>query len=139
MKPLVVLDTSVAMSWVLPDEDQEASLELRTRAIEQDTLRLLVPPIFWSEISNVLTMSVRRSRIDLSFAEQALDALQNFGIDEYDVMPKESISLAITTQTSAYDAQYLVLAQRFSATLWTLDRRLGQVAKLHGIAVETEN
>ena len=117
MKPLVVLDTSVAMSWVLPDEDQEASLELRTRAIEQDTLRLLVPPIFWSEISNVLTMSVRRSRIDLSFAEQALDALQNFGIDEYDVMPKESISLAITTQTSADDAQYLVLAQRFSATL----------------------
>ncbi len=63
----------------------------------------------------------------------------SFGIDEHDVMLKESLSLAITTQTSAYDAQYLVLAQRFSATLWTLDRRLGQVAKLHGIVVEPED
>ncbi len=55
MNTQVVLDTSVTISWMLPDEDQDAALHLRARAIEDSTLRLLVPPIFWSEITNVLT------------------------------------------------------------------------------------
>ena len=136
MNTQVVLDTSVAISWVLPDEDKDATLYLRTRTIEDSTLRILVPPIFWSEITNVLTMAIRRSRITQPFAEQALDALQNFGIDEYQVRPQDSLSLAVTTQMSAYDAQYLVLAQDTSAPLWTLDKRLQHVAKLQRLTVE---
>ncbi len=136
MNTQVVLDTSVAISWVLPDEDKDATLYLRTRTIEDSTLRILVPPIFWSEITNVLTMAIRRSRITQPFAEQALDALQNFGIDEYQVRPQDSLSLAVTTQMSAYDAQYLVLAQDTSAPLWTLDKRLQHVAKLQQLTVE---
>ena len=81
-------------------------------------------------------MAIRRSRITQPFAEQALDALQNFGIDEYQVRPQDSLSLAVTTQMSAYDAQYLVLAQDTSAPLWTLDKRLQHVAKLQQLTVE---
>lgn len=138
MNPQVVLDTSVAMSWVLPDEHQEATLRLRERTIDDPTIRLLVPPIFWSEVTNVLAMAVRRSRITPSFAKQALAALQDFGIDEYQVRPLDSLILAIRTQLSAYDAQYLALAQDTAAPLWTLDNRLQQAAKPQGIAIEPE-
>ncbi len=51
----------------------------------------------------------------------------NFGIDEYQVRPQDSLSLAVTMQMSAYDAQYLVLAQDTSAPLWALDKRLQQL------------
>ncbi len=138
MNHCVVLDTSVALSWVLPDEDQSIGLNLRARAVGDGTLCLLVPPIFWPEVANVLTIAIRRSRIDLSFARQSLDALQNFGLDEYNVLPKESLELAIAAQISAYDAQYLVLAQRTSASFWTLDKRLRLAAKSSGIAVEPD-
>lgn len=138
MNSQVVLDTSIVISWVLPDENQEATLLLRARTIEDSAMRILVPPIFWSEVANVLTMAIRRSRITQPFAEQALDALQNFGIDEYHVRPQDSLALAITTQMSAYDAQYLVLAQDTSAPLWTLDKRLHHAAKKQGLPVEPE-
>ncbi len=59
MNTQVVLDTSVAINWILPDKDQDTTLHLRARAIEDSTLRLLVPPIFWSEITNILTMAIR--------------------------------------------------------------------------------
>ncbi len=138
MNSQVVLDTSVAISWILPDEHQEATLLLRSGAIENPAMRILVPPIFWSEVTNVLTMAIRRSRITQSFAEQALDALQNFGIAEYHVRPQDSLTLAISMQMSAYDAQYLVLAQDTSAPLWTLDKRLQQAAKKQGLPTEPE-
>lgn len=101
-------------------------------------MHLLVPPIFWSDVANVLTISVRRSRITSSFAEQALDALERFGIDEYQVKPQDSLILAMQMQLSAYDAQYLVLAQDTMAPLWTLDNRLQQAAKQQGIPIEPE-
>ncbi len=139
MNPQVVLDTSIAMSWVLPDEHQKAALRLREQAIEKVAMHLLVPPIFWSEVTNVLTMSVRRSRITQSFAKEALDALQHFGIAEYQVRPQESLILAMRIQLSAYDAQYLVLAKNTVAPLWTLDNRLQQAAKQQGIRIEPES
>lgn len=69
-------------------------------------------------------MAIRRCRIDQPYVKNALDALQNFGMDEYHVKPQDSLALAVLAQIRASDAQYLVLAHAASAPLWTLDTRL---------------
>ena len=136
MTPIYVLDASVALCWVLPDEFNADALKLRGDAMDQPEPHLIVPPIFWSEIANVLAVAVQRARIDSSLAEAALNALRAFGVEEYAVDPLASLATAISDHLGAYDAQYLVLAQEMQASLWTLDARLAQATRQHGITVD---
>ncbi|MCL4541903.1 MAG: type II toxin-antitoxin system VapC family toxin [Chloroflexi bacterium] len=135
MTQTYVLDASVALSWLLPDESNAAALALRTIAVDQPDTQLAVPPIFWPEVVNVLTLAVQRDRVDQAAAGAALKALQAFGIEEYTVDLLADLTVAVAERMSAYDAQYLVLAQDLSASVWTLDTRLGQVARQRGIPV----
>lgn len=135
MSQVVVLDTSVAMSWVLPDELSDVTKSLKSHA-ESPGVNLVVPPIFWPEVENVLVMAVRRFRIDAEWAEAALDALIAFDITEYDVAPAQVLRGALADHLSAYDTQYLALARETSGSLWTVDQRLAQSARVRGIRVE---
>jgi predicted nucleic acid-binding protein len=71
----VVVDASVAPSWVLPGEDDQRVIELRNRAVHQPGTTLLVPPIFWCEVANALWVAVHRWRIPSDVAEEALGVL----------------------------------------------------------------
>ncbi len=58
---LFVLDCSVALAWILPDEANAAADALSDR-LTQDIA--LVPSIWPLEVSNVLMIAMRRGRID---------------------------------------------------------------------------
>ena len=55
-----VLDSSVALAWVLPDEGNSYADELLERLIADGAV---VPPIWPLEIGNVLLVALRRGRI----------------------------------------------------------------------------
>jgi hypothetical protein len=40
----VVVNASVALSWVLPGEEDQRVIELRDRAVQQPGMTLLAPP-----------------------------------------------------------------------------------------------
>jgi predicted nucleic acid-binding protein len=135
MSEFVVLDASVALSWVLPDEHNDTTQSLKQYAVEDPQVRLVVPPIFWPEIANVLAVAVQRSRIAEDWAKAALATLTAFDITEYKIDPLDSLLAAVTDRLSAYDAQYVVLAQETAGILWTVDERLAQAVRDRGIAV----
>ncbi len=132
----VVVDTSVALSWLLPGEKTEDALLLRNKAVEYSRIKLLIPPIFWFEVANVLWVSVKRERIDRSQAYEALESLMDFQLDVCMVDPVESLSAALANDLTVYDSAYLVVALERQAILWTFDHRLAKAAHENAIFVE---
>lgn len=69
---------------------------------------------------------------------KALNALHGLGIDLIAPIPELDKSALVFAermgQPKAYDAQYLALASRENAPLWTADRRLAHAARDTGLS-----
>ncbi len=136
MSKIVVVDASVALSWLLPGEETNKTLLLRDYAVEDSDVKLLVPPIFWYELANVLWVAVKRERIVQLDALKALEALLDFQIDIAVTDPNTNISISFAQDIAVYDAAYLCVAQSHNATLWTIDKGLVKAAKKLNVLVE---
>ncbi len=133
----VVLDSSVALAWALPDEGSTRAERLLVRASRRDVF--WVPALWWYEIANALTMAERRRRLPEA---DRLRLIELFGMLplQTDTFLDSDIAwrlhvLAREYTLSAYDAAYLELAQRRGLALATLDRRLSRAARLAGVRV----
>ncbi|MYF69271.1 MAG: type II toxin-antitoxin system VapC family toxin [Proteobacteria bacterium] len=131
-----VLDCSVTMAWVFPDEATEATNALLESLAEGNAL---VPSLWPVEVGNVLLMGIRRGRVAMeerSRIREILEALP-IRIDQVS-LPRvlgASLSLAHRHELSLYDAMYLELAIRMRMPLATLDRALGAAGRAAGIEV----
>jgi len=120
-----VLDSSVALAWLLPDEGSDAVDRLADR-LEQDTAS--VPAIWALEVGNALLVAQRRGRIKDDELARLIAALDSFPI-EVDSEAAQSgllpiVDLAKRLGLTTYDAAYVELAQRRALALATLDSRL---------------
>ena len=85
--PLVVPDASVLLKWVLPSDDEpdaDKALQLRA-AILDDTVHVIVPPLWIYEVGNTV------ARRFPAHAQTWLSALLRFGLEE---MPASQSCLA---------------------------------------------
>jgi predicted nucleic acid-binding protein len=78
-----VLDCSVAISWILPDEYSDYAEKI---LIFLEKKQAVVPSIWYLEIANVLLVSERRGRMTQAQTQQALSLLESLDI----VMDKET-------------------------------------------------
>lgn len=138
MAERVIVDASIALSWVLPMESPHQTIALRNRAAENPSMELLVPPTFWYEVSNSLWVSIRRSRINHDDAMAFLEMLAEFRFELWTPNPGDCVSLALFNNMSAYDCAYLALATDTGSTLWTVDRQLAAAARDAGVKVEPD-
>jgi len=126
MSRLIVLDCSVTAAWFLPDESSAAAQRILDD-IMNHTSSLIVPSLWYYEITNVVRSSVRRKRIDQSTANAALFLLREVPkevIDPEKQGPSGMLAMAIDHDLSAYDAAYLYLAETAGADLFTADEDL---------------
>ncbi len=131
----MVIDASVALSWVLPAEDTDQALFLRNLALDNPQTRLLVPPTFWYEVTNVLWVATRRQRLSNQNALKALDLLIDFEFTVWNANPEHCLKLSLTHNLAVYDTAYLDIAIDQQATLWTMDQRLKKAAESLDITV----
>ncbi|MEQ1953334.1 type II toxin-antitoxin system VapC family toxin [Mesorhizobium sp. CN2-181] len=129
----VVIDSSVAACWLMPDEFSEvANSALEIVSAEG----MLVPPLFWYELRNVLLVNERRGRIAPAQIEQGLMRIGDIPcMIDVSVVEHVLFSLARTFSLTVYDGAYLEIAVRTPSTLATLDRRLASAAKSAGVQV----
>ncbi len=125
MTPLLV-DVSVALKWVLVEDDSDRALALFRSAAEQSR-SILAPPLLMSEATNALHQRHRRGAISAAQADAALSAVLAFPI--HIVSPpdlhRQTMRIARDYGLSAtYDAQYLAAALSAAAEFWTADRKL---------------
>ena len=129
-----VLDCSVAMAWLFPDEATEATERLRESLIET---RAFAPSLWPVEVGNVLLTATRRGRIRVDEWPQIRVHLQALPIEIDPVSTSRtwdmSLELAHAHRLSVYDAMYLELAIRLRVPLATLDRTLRNAAQAVGI------
>ena len=120
-----VLDSSVALAWVLPDETNPTLDHLCDRLIDDVAL---VPPIWPLEIGNVLLIAVKRDRLTAKDVRHLVTELRSLPL-EIDAASteralEETLALAKKYDLTTYDASYLELAQRRDMPLATLDTKL---------------
>ena len=125
--PDVVLDASLALRWVLPDE-RTASADRVLNQWETGNLQIVVPPLFWAELVNGLFQAYRRQRIQWGEAEEGfrLFATRHIRVSDLDTQAYGR-TLQMAHQLSpnaAYDLVYLALAQSLGIEFRHSDRRL---------------
>jgi predicted nucleic acid-binding protein len=117
----IVVDASVAVKWVIPEELSDQAESLRGRAD-----RLLAPDLLLPEAANALWKKLLRREIAPREATQAMDLLMASGLDLRPSGPLlgRALTLAQRLRHPVYDCLYVALAQAEGATLVTADQRL---------------
>ena len=120
-----VLDCSVALAWVLPDEGSDFADGLLDRLVAEGAV---VPPVWPLEVGNVLLAALRQRRVRQTEFEPIIERLACLPI-EIDISATDHalagvVVLAGQHSLTTYDASYLDLAQRRHLPLATLDKRL---------------
>lgn len=131
-----VMDCSVTMAWVFPDESTETTDALRESLIGD---MAFVPALWPLEVGNVLLVATRRGRIrreDWKPIHRSLAALPIEIDPETPARVWQGIlPLAHAHKLSAYDAAYLDLAVRMKLPLATLDKALRAAGRAAGVEV----
>jgi predicted nucleic acid-binding protein len=128
----VVLDASMALSFVLADEFTAVSKRTLAGVAREGAL----VPVLWDfEVINGLRSAERRGRLTAAALTNAIHGLQGLRV-ERDHRPIDALrlaSLAAEFDISAYDAAYLALALDANLPLASLDVRLNSAAKAAGV------
>jgi predicted nucleic acid-binding protein len=117
---VIVVDTNL-IGYLFLTSDQSELAELALRKDPE-----WAAPLIWrSELRNVLAQYVRRSLLDLGNAQQimiaATDTLRG---REYQVSSDPVLRLAAESGCSAYDCEFVALAQDLGVALVTADREV---------------
>jgi predicted nucleic acid-binding protein len=125
---MMVVDASVAVALVLPDEQSPSILT-------GESLVGSIAPTLWPyEVLSALRSAERAGRISQGDLINAASALARLPIEFVHPDYQEVISTSRACDLSVYDASYLALAARYGAPLATLDSRLASAAATLGIA-----
>lgn len=126
-----VLDASVTIAWVMPDETDDTADIAYRRLLEDEAF---APVLWWFEVRNVLMANERRGRIDRQKIVDFLAALERLPIIlEHSPADEALLGLAGTFRLTVYDAAYLELAMRRRLPLASLDRELLVAARSAGV------
>lgn len=137
MTEAVVVDASIAVAWVHPDQRTAAS-EAVLDALNRGT-RAHAPSIWPLEVSNALLVLSRRRKLLEEDRKAGLDRLSALRVTiDHDgvAMAWDRLSeLAVTHSLSVYDAAYVELALRRGLKLASKDEALRRAATLAGVTL----
>jgi predicted nucleic acid-binding protein len=121
----LVLDSSVAIKWVLPERDTPKAVRLRNE-FRQGAHELLAPDVFPVEVGHALTRAERRGVIRPPAAIKRLNNVLSYPPVLYPYLPLLARAVTISSQTrqGVYDCLYVALAEREGCDLLTSDAKL---------------
>lgn len=128
-----VLDASVVLAWLLPDEQSATAQDIVARLATQ---RAQAPALLHYEVGNALSQAVRRGRIGPALRSEMLETFFALPIA---TEPPDERAIAIATELASqhpitvYDACYIELSLRRALPLATLDRALAAAARAVGV------
>ena len=117
---MIVVDTNIIAYFYIQSEFSE----LVESAIRKDSL--WSAPLLWrSEFRNVLTACIRNKMLSLSDASEIMaEAELLMRGNEYSVTSSTVLHLVYRSDCSAYDCEFVALAQDLQAPLITMDKKI---------------
>ncbi|MGH7737489.1 MAG: type II toxin-antitoxin system VapC family toxin [Candidatus Tyrphobacter sp.] len=133
MEAAIVLDASVALSWVLADARHDAAEPAVKRAFDSVAH---VPVLWLYEVQSVLAHAVSMERLKLDDAREACETLASIPLRFHSPQGVgREFALAVQGGLTAYDASYLCIARDLQLALATFDEPLRKAAHTLGIAL----
>jgi len=129
---MIVVDTNViAGMWVPNDTEEQIYKVLRK---DSDW----IAPLLWrSEFRNVLSVYLRKNIFDFSTVLLALEEAENLmKAGEFEVNSTQVMSLVFSSSCSAYDCEFVALANDLAIPLVTFDEKI--VREYPDIAIHPE-
>ncbi len=124
----MIVDASVLLHAFLPDEMQPQALAV-VRGHVAGRVQLKAPALLPYELGNAVLQAERRGRILRDQAERIIESFANLDIEIVPQAWGKMLPLARQYGRSAYDAAYLILAERLAEKLITGDERLYNAVK----------
>jgi predicted nucleic acid-binding protein len=129
-----IVDCSVALAWVIPDEVTDHSRSILKTVSDKGAI---VPSLWKIETANGLLVALRRGRINKQRLLWGISFYERLSIE---VDPEtlsglwaRTLNLAELNNLTVYDATYLELALRRRLPLATYDQDLRQAAATAGV------
>ncbi|MDZ7718081.1 MAG: type II toxin-antitoxin system VapC family toxin [Balneolaceae bacterium] len=129
---MIVVDTNViAGMWVPNDMDEWVYKVLKK---DDDW----IAPLLWrSEFRNVLSIYLRKEILEFSVVLQATEeAEQLMDANEFEVNSTQVMSLVADSSCSAYDCEFVALADDLNVPLVTFDKKI--LREFPAIAIHPE-
>lgn len=129
---MIVVDTNVITYFYLSSEYSDLAEQLFIKN------SFWTAPILWrSEFRNVLSFYVRKEIITLAEAIQIFETAESLLLDkEYEVNSVQVLKLAQESGCSAYDCEFVNLAQDLDVPLITMDKKVLSNFKQTAITIE---
>jgi predicted nucleic acid-binding protein len=120
-----VLDSSVALKWVLPEPDSAKALQLRTD-FQAGVHELHAPDVFPVEVGHALTRAERRGIIPVGDADVHLLNILSSAPQLHPALPflRRGVAIASAARVGVYDCLYVALAEHEACQMVTADVRL---------------
>jgi len=117
---MIVVDTNIIAYLYLNNERSEQAEQL----LEKDSE--WAAPLLWrSELRNVLALYIRKEIFSLKVAQLVMEEAGSIMKGrEYDVASFQVLKLAASSRCSAYDCEFVALAQEMKKTLVTVDKQI---------------
>jgi predicted nucleic acid-binding protein len=129
---MIVVDTNI-IGYLYLNSERSAQAE---RVLQKDSQ--WAAPLLWrSELRNVLALYLRKNLLDLETAQEIMDEAINLMMgQEYESASALVLQLAAGSSCSAYDCEFVALAQDLGIALVTVDKRV--LAQFPDVAVLPE-
>lgn len=117
---MIVVDTNVIAYLHLPGNQTQ----LAESVLAKDSA-WIVPYLWRSEFRNILALYLRQNQLTFAQAQGVMtNAERLLDGKSYHLMSAEVLSLVQMSRCSAYDCEFVALAQRFKVPLVTADKRI---------------
>ncbi len=119
---MIVVDVNVLAYLLIPGKYTNAA----ERQLEEDSV-WVVPRLWRSELRNVLANYLRAGQMDLTDAAVVYQKAEELvGAEEYEVETLHVLRLCAESKCSAYDCEYIALAEFLDVKLVTNDGKLAK-------------
>ena len=126
----VVVDASLAVKWLVEEDDSDKAHAALRSWVAQDITRI-APHLMPFEVANALHRRVLRGELNVGDSVRMIASLLASRLELHQPPDLHVRALQLASQlkqNAAYDAHYLALAESVGCELWTADERFYRAA-----------
>ena len=117
---MIVIDTNTIAGMWVPNDMEECVYKV----LKKDD-GWIAPPLWRSEFRNVLSIYLRKDILEFSVVLRATEEAEHLmDANEYDVNYTQVMSLVSNSLCSAYDCEFVALADDLNVPLVTFDKKI---------------